>query len=142
MKICVMRSGQAISIKICTCGNQEMQISSIAENKEAGENICNERKCRITNTKKLNSIQHRILVNSLSAYRTISMNCACFLTQIVPIQNSIELQISKFEIKHKCIPAKNTLIHTYNSLIHPDPHVKLKLAIAQHLENTSFHSQQ
>ena len=83
------------------------------------------------NIGRLGSIQHQMLLNALAAYRTVSINCACFLTQVVPVHDHIETQISKSEIKRNNVSENNTLIHTFNGLIDPDPQVRLQIAVKQ-----------
>ena len=43
----------------------------------------------------------------------------------------LETQISKSEIKRNNISENNTLIHTFNGLIDPDPQVRLQIAVKQ-----------
>ena len=52
-----------------------------------------------THTKKLESLQHTILKNSVMAYKTVSKTCITSLTNIEPIHTHILIRQSKFKLK-------------------------------------------
>lgn len=62
---------------------------------------------------KLESFQHKILKNSIMAFKTTSKSCTICLTNIEPLKTHVTIRQTKFLIKHKNrpLPQHQTLTH-------------------------------